>query len=122
MNINNFKEINRAHGYQAGDFVLAETGKILADQLRGNDWRFRIDAYRFACILPNTSKERGLKVCERLREVLVNRLFLFDTHKIHVMVSFGLASLRDATEKESAILLTEASQALNHDEKQNTAL
>ncbi|MFC1824923.1 diguanylate cyclase, partial [Thermodesulfobacteriota bacterium] len=117
VDIDNFSEINRVHGHQAGDFVLSETGKILSRHSRANDWIARIDANRFAGILPSIASEKGLKVCERLRETLVTHPFQFDTHSTHLSVSFGLASLSTGVEKDGAILLAEASRTLSHDKK-----
>ncbi len=59
VDIDKFKQINDAHGHQAGDVVLRDVARILRDTLRNVDSLGRYGGEEFAAILPHTGLQGG---------------------------------------------------------------
>ena len=95
MDLDHFKRINDDHGQQAGDLVLFEISKMLRKSLRQSDLLCRYGYEEFAAILPNTDLARARIVCERFRKMMSERHFRFDSSKVRLTVSMGLASCKD---------------------------
>jgi diguanylate cyclase (GGDEF)-like protein len=90
IDLDKFKEVNDAHGHDAGDEVLRRVGNAIQAGTRGIDTGARIGGDEFAVILPETSLERGLEVAERLR-MAIHALEIPMVG--HLTASFGLAEL-----------------------------
>ena len=71
LDIDDFKHFNDCYGHPAGDLVLGEVSKVLAQQLRRHvDFAARYGGEEFAILLPNTSRDGAQIVGDRLvREV-----------------------------------------------------
>lgn len=52
LDLDGFKEINDAHGHEAGDAVLRELSRLISDYLRASDRLFRIGGEEFVLLLP----------------------------------------------------------------------
>ena len=93
MDIDQFKEVNDAHGHQAGDIVLQalyETCKIV---LREVDTVGRWGGDEFAILLPETPPAIAAQVAERLRGAIENTVVPLEMHSpLHFSVSIGCAS------------------------------
>jgi GGDEF domain-containing protein len=69
LDLDDFKRFNDEFGHQAGDRVLAETGRIMRDQLRKEvDIPCRYGGEEFAIILPHTPSPGAETVGRRLTE------------------------------------------------------
>jgi diguanylate cyclase (GGDEF)-like protein len=90
VDIDRFKEVNDAHGHDAGDEALRLVANAIQSGTRGIDTGARIGGDEFAVILPETNLERGLEVAERLR-VSISALEL--PHAGHLAASLGVAEL-----------------------------
>ena len=110
MDLDHFKEVNDTHGHPAGDMVLSEIGRILKELLRRNDIACRYGGEEFAVILPNVSRDNIYAAYERFREIVSKQPFEYETKKIHITISIGIAFSNDA--KLINDLLTHADQAL----------
>jgi diguanylate cyclase (GGDEF)-like protein len=90
IDVDHFKEVNDAHGHEAGDEALRRVGNALQAGTRGIDTGARIGGDEFAVILPETNLARGLEVAERLcaaiRALEINAVG-------NVTASIGLAEL-----------------------------
>ncbi len=105
IDIDCLKTVNRAHGYSAGDRLLAALGGFLLGQTRGSDVPARIGGSEFAIILPDTAEGAATDLMERL----VNRLekaglMQGDDLGIRVSASFGVSGYPWGGETTDAIM------------------
>jgi diguanylate cyclase (GGDEF)-like protein len=77
MDLDRFKVINDQHGHLAGSQVLREVGFILKRIVqRGDATVARYGGDEFVMILPGTSVEQGLIICEEIRRTVAATTFL----------------------------------------------
>lgn len=109
LDIDHFKRINDRHGHAVGDLVLREFAQIARSTLRQNDVVARIGGEEFAVLLPDTSRDQALKICERLREEIAFQPFSCNGRDVPVTVSGGVATLGEGGMDEA---LQRADEAL----------
>ncbi|WP_233078407.1 ligand-binding sensor domain-containing diguanylate cyclase [Rheinheimera soli] len=95
LDIDHFKAINDTYGHDAGDVVLAKVAQSLTQRLRQRDVLARWGGEEFILLLPETSAEGALIVCEELRQSLTQMNILYDEQQISVTATLGLAQLDD---------------------------
>jgi len=67
VDLDRFKEINDAHGHQAGDYLLAHIARILKDNLRSkDDFVARYGGDEFLVLLPDIGSDELLSVSNRI--------------------------------------------------------
>ncbi|MDQ3283571.1 MAG: sensor domain-containing diguanylate cyclase [Acidobacteriota bacterium] len=77
MDLDRFKFVNDCHGHLAGSQVLREVGFLLKRIIqRGDATVARYGGDEFVMILPETSLDEGLRVCEELRQTIESATFL----------------------------------------------
>ena len=107
FDLDNFKRINDAYGYQAGDEVL----KILAERclphLRGSDTIGRVGGEEFALLLPETDLDQACLLAERLRGELDQHHADTSSGSVDFSASFGVAA-RSNTDASLGNLLQRA--------------
>jgi two-component system, cell cycle response regulator len=109
VDVDHFKNINDAHGHQAGDRVLAEVAARLAHAVRGGDELARWGGDEFVAILPDTDRAGVLRAAERLRAGVADGPVQVDDAALEVTVSVGWAHWVGDT---SGDLLVRADRAL----------
>ena len=131
MDLDRFKFVNDCHGHLAGSQVLREVGFLLKRIVpRGDATIARYGGDEFVLILPNTSIEEGLDVCEQIRGAVAETTFLdrewgFSMPPLHLSgilsVSIGVAVYQSAAsaprpsiEIEKSELLRRADVAMYH--------
>lgn len=67
MDIDHFKSINDTYGHPAGDSVIQGLAEMLQTTSRADDVACRYGGEEFALIMPDTTVEDALGVCERIR-------------------------------------------------------
>jgi diguanylate cyclase (GGDEF)-like protein len=95
LDVDHFKSINDLLGHQAGDRVLAQIGRVIAENIRGVDLAGRFGGEEFLVLLRDASRERAMHVAERLREAIETGGFAYADGK-PVTVSVGVAYARPA--------------------------
>ena len=67
VDIDHFKMVNDTYGHQTGDMVLSETTKTISQNLRKSDIFGRWGGEEFVIICPQTNKNEGFTLAEKLR-------------------------------------------------------
>ena len=67
LDLDNFKSVNDTYGHPAGDAVLQGMATLLQHECRQSDVACRMGGEEFAVIMPDTSVEAALVLCERIR-------------------------------------------------------
>lgn len=110
IDIDNFKQINDAHGHGAGDAVLKQIGDILHANIRQGDCAGRLGGDEFAVLLPGMDVPSAMPIADRMRTA-VERIRIPDYPDVRPTISVGLAtatagqgSLRDWLDDADAAL------------------
>jgi diguanylate cyclase (GGDEF)-like protein len=94
MDIDHFKKVNDTCGHAVGDEVIRQVATIARDVCRVVDVVGRIGGEEFAVLLPQTDREGGLILAERLRETVAGRTVSHAGGQIlRVSISIGLAEM-----------------------------
>jgi diguanylate cyclase (GGDEF)-like protein len=88
-----FKQINDQHGHPAGDAVLQQVTRTIAERLRISDLFARIGGEEFAIVLPDTNQQDALRLANTLRQsVAETPIQLPDHPPLQVSISLGVAA------------------------------
>jgi len=118
FDIDHFKKINDTYGHPGGDAVLRELSRIISTRLvRANDFFARYGGEEFVLILVGTPISAAIDIAERIRKTIQDSEFVFESKKIPVNVSVGVAS-RKPDETSWDGLFDRADKAL-YQSKQN---
>jgi diguanylate cyclase (GGDEF)-like protein len=105
--LDRFKNVNDTHGHQAGDRALRSFASVMRATVRPQDLVARWGGEEFVIVLPGTTEQDALAVCERIREnlALASQRGDLDT----VTVSLGIAGdaqgdFNDGLERADAAL------------------
>lgn len=112
IDLDHFKIINDTYGRLAGDMVLSEIGKILIQRIRLGDLACRYEGDEFAVILPSTDAQQAELVCERLRKVISEHPFEYQSSQFKVTISVGVAVFNGHADQSPVNLFEKADQAL----------
>lgn len=91
--IDHFKQINDCRGHEAGDNVLAHTGKLLASLCRDHDVVARWGGEEFLILLPATSLAAANEIAERLRTEVAASPIVQGNTCVSCSLSLGVTSL-----------------------------
>jgi diguanylate cyclase (GGDEF)-like protein len=103
LDVDHFKAINDSRGHTVGDHVLSALGSMLARQLRTPDIPARWGGEEFVVALPNTDREGGLVLAERMRCAVERLELTYAGTPVPVTASFGLATFRPGEALEALI-------------------
>ena len=93
--VDNFKNYNDLKGHLEGDKCLKEIAQIMKSTLRKTDLVFRYGGDEFVVIMPDTSFEDAVKVMERVRKRIKEKL-----KDKNITLSIGISSYpRDGTQR-----------------------
>jgi diguanylate cyclase (GGDEF)-like protein len=67
LDLDFFKQVNDAHGHEAGDKVLKTLADVLVRNVRSSDIAVRYGGEEFLLVLMDTSADAALKVAEKVR-------------------------------------------------------
>jgi diguanylate cyclase (GGDEF)-like protein len=97
FDVDHFKDVNEAYGYETGDLLLKEISRILMENIRTTDIVSRANGERFFLLLPETHGKNGEILANRLRRYIENFSFYMPNTNvfIKVTVSVGAASFLD---------------------------
>ncbi len=96
VDIDHFKRINDTYGHAVGDDTLKTLAHAFANRLRRSDLFARFGGEEFVLLLPETQLGDGLRLCERLRQMVETiKLQIPDrAEPFGFTVSIGVADLQ----------------------------
>ncbi len=93
LDLDGFKAVNDSFGHKIGDDVLNEIGKVIRGQLRDYDFLSRYGGDEFVALIPETSREDVLDLCNRIEKAVGEfKLMVEDGKFASVGVSLGSSS------------------------------
>jgi diguanylate cyclase (GGDEF)-like protein len=93
LDLDDFKQVNDAHGHLAGSHVLMEMAAVILSSIRDTDAVARYGGDEFVIVLPDTGIELAGTVAERIREKIARHLFHAGRNlKLSLTASFGVAA------------------------------
>ncbi len=97
LDLDDFKEINDQHGHYAGDAILRDVAEIIRGVVREVDLAGRWGGEEMALLFPQTPLEGATVACERVRKEVEQHITEFQTLKLNVTLSVGIATLNPDT-------------------------
>ena len=111
VDIDDFKKCNDTYGHMVGDVVLKDISRIIKESVREIDIVGRYGGEEFVIALPETGRESGRQVAERLRKKTEDKVFAAYDEKLKLTISVGLA-VYPADASELSDIIDKADQAL----------
>jgi diguanylate cyclase (GGDEF)-like protein len=90
LDVDDFKFVNDTFGHLVGDQVLQHLAGILHTVLRSSDMPARYGGEEFAFVLPRSTPQDALMVCERIRKAVQNYDWESIQAGLKVTVSIGM--------------------------------
>ena len=112
FDLDHFKAINDAHGHPAGDFILSALAGVVGRTLRSEDWFARVGAEEFAVIARAADGPQVQAMAERIRRAVARHPFTWETGRIPVTISLGVAALGGAGPGSAEALVQAADECL----------
>lgn len=91
LDADNFRQVNEAKGYDAGDQVLFELAQLIRLHVRRADFVFRWRSGRFLILASGIGEEQARKLAGKLRDLVAGHAFRQD---VRLTASFGVAQAR----------------------------
>lgn len=107
LDIDFFKRINDNYGHDTGDKVLRHIANLLHLNVRPQDLVCRIGGEEFAILLPGTSLEQALMMCEAIRNTIADSPLPHGTSELHATVSLGLAQWQTEDSEQTFLAATD---------------
>jgi diguanylate cyclase (GGDEF)-like protein len=108
LDIDDFKDVNDAHGHQEGDRILVALARTLTEQVRDSDICCRFGGEEFVVILPYFDSSREpVEIAERIRQ----QAAIMPGGKQKITISAGVA-LYDNSTRTPVELIENADRAL----------
>ncbi len=107
LDVDKFKSFNDTFGHPAGDDLLQEIARLLAEMARTSDFLARYGGEEFVVILPNTASEGAFILAQRFRHAICAAPW----PQRAITISIGVASLGPRIQ-DAKTLLQEADKAL----------
>ncbi|HEX2829617.1 MAG TPA: diguanylate cyclase [Burkholderiales bacterium] len=112
IDIDNFKNVNDAHGHAVGDEVLKHVAARMRVQVRGYDDVGRHGGEEFMVVLPACDPAGAVGVAERIRADIASSPVSTSAGGLTVTVSIGVATIPGAAAADATGLLAAADGAL----------
>ena len=104
MELDDFCQISDRFGHGVGDQALVHVCNLAKAALRDSDMLVRYGEDEFLLLLPETDAAGARYVVERMRQVMVNTPFIYQSQRIELHFSAGIAALK-ADENGRALVL-----------------
>jgi diguanylate cyclase (GGDEF)-like protein len=103
--VDHFKTINDTYGHRAGDEVLRQLARLVADKLRSIDRPARYGGEELFVMMPETPVDEARRVAERIRSGVEGHTFVVEPEddeppiELRLTWSVGVASLPENTDR-----------------------
>ncbi len=109
IDVDDFKNINYAHGYARADKLLTQLTSFLRSRVRSIDTVCRFGGEEFVAVRPGMGGVRSVIEAERLRKALAEHDFEiqigeFESVTIRITASFGIAAYEGSADDSRALL------------------
>lgn len=95
LDIDHFKHINDQYGHDTGDQVLRHFAKVSRDTIRDTDFLARIGGEEFLLILPQTTRQQGMALVQRLLDNIAGTPLYLADKTVSYTFSGGLTQGRE---------------------------
>jgi diguanylate cyclase (GGDEF)-like protein/PAS domain S-box-containing protein len=110
IDLDQFKVVNDTCGHAAGDQLLQQVSRLIADTVRSRDLLARMGGDEFAVLLERCTPEQAQRVAQAICDRLEVYRFEHDGHRFRIGASIGLAPA-DARFPTAAAVLQAADSA-----------
>ena len=118
FDLDHFKKLNDNYGHDAGDYVLKEMAHIVRiNGVREQDIFGRYGGEEFVILLPQTNLKQAFEIAERLRKLVEAHVFTYDSQRLPVTASVGVADYRKGV--QTALDLFKRADAAVYKSKEN---
>lgn len=93
LDIDYFKKINDIYGHHVGDFILISVVNDIKNIIRSSDIFARVGGEEFTILLNDTPINSARGIAEKIRAIIENKNFIYNTTAINITVSIGVAEL-----------------------------
>jgi two-component system cell cycle response regulator len=91
MDLDGLKQINDTFGHQMGSQSIAETGKIVGEEIGGEGMASRFGGDEFIAFLPGMPLEKAKSLGEHIREKIADHTIRLNGDAISSTISIGIA-------------------------------
>jgi two-component system cell cycle response regulator len=91
VDIDNLKEMNGRFGRGAGEKILQDSVRRISTCLRRTDFIGRSGGDEFLAIMPEASSDAAMNICQRMKNVIAEKAFIFNDQPVSVTASQCLA-------------------------------
>ncbi len=92
IDVDNFKYINDAYGYQFGDLVLKDIANVIEENVRSVDIIARLGGDEFGILMSEMKIQSSKVIMERINEKLNKDPIVVNDKKIRVSLSMGIST------------------------------
>lgn len=109
IDLNKFKPVNDTYGHDAGDYVLAETGKRLKELFANNAYLTRYGGDEYCILVKGLTKVDAENMINKITEVLEQEIMWKD-HTLSISGSIGMAAYPEDTDNPKDLIKLADSQ------------
>lgn len=91
VDVDHFKEVNDTHGHEVGDIVLREMAAAVRTSVRESDIVVRFGGEELLILLIDVDKDMCMKVAEKVRQGVQQKIIEFPGGRLKKTVSVGVA-------------------------------
>ncbi len=117
IDLDHFKRLNDRYGHLAGDVILKNIAKIIADSIREGDVAARFGGEEFMIMLHAAGGCEAYTIAERLRKKIEDHTCSFNGETLNVTASLGCAAFTGEKELTREELVHLADSALYRSKK-----
>lgn len=105
FDLDNFSDLNNAHGHQVGDEVLRAFGEVLRNRMRATDLVARFGGEEFCAVLYRATLDDAVRIADEVREQLAaTPIAGISGEELSATVSAGCAAIGPEIESPTELL------------------